>query len=58
MSFKVTTIPNFDRDLKRLSKKYPSIKADLAKLTKDPIENPFQGESLGKDCYKVRMRVT
>jgi mRNA-degrading endonuclease RelE of RelBE toxin-antitoxin system len=29
MSFDVSTLPNFDRELKRLAKKYPSIKTDL-----------------------------
>lgn len=58
MSFEINTVPNFDRELKKLNKKYPSIKADLLSLASSLIENPFQGDKLGKDCYKVRMSIT
>ncbi|HEY8929245.1 MAG TPA: type II toxin-antitoxin system RelE/ParE family toxin [Mucilaginibacter sp.] len=58
MSFKVSVSPNFGRELKRLAKKYPSIKADLSELVNSLIESPFQGNSLGRDCYKVRMRIS
>ena len=58
MSFEVSTSPNFDRELKRLAKKYPSMKADLLELVESLINNPFQGENLGKDCYKVRMKIS
>ncbi|MCO5950841.1 type II toxin-antitoxin system RelE/ParE family toxin [Mucilaginibacter flavidus] len=58
MSFEFRTIPNFDRELKKLAKKYPSIKQDVSELAKSLIENPFQGESLGKNCFKVRMKIT
>ena len=58
MSFEITTVPNFDRELKKLAKKYPSLKADLSALAAALIKNPLQGESLGKDCYKVRMQIS
>ena len=58
MSFEVSASPNFDRELKRLAKKYPSMKADLLELVESLINNPFQGENLGKDCYKVRMKIS
>jgi len=58
MSFEITTSPTFDREFKGLAKKYPSIKADLLELTKSLNENPLQGDSLGKDCYKVRMKIS
>src|ERR1700722_14123592 len=58
MSFEISTISNFDRELKKLSKKYPSIKADLLLLSENLIKDPFQGDNLGKDCYKVRMKIT
>jgi mRNA-degrading endonuclease RelE of RelBE toxin-antitoxin system len=57
MSFEITTSPTFDREFKRLAKKYPSIKSDLLELVKSLNENPLQGDSLGKDCYKVRMKI-
>lgn len=58
MSFEISTLPNFDRELKKLSKKYPSIKADLLELAMSLVTDPFQGDGLGKDCYKVRMAIT
>jgi mRNA-degrading endonuclease RelE of RelBE toxin-antitoxin system len=58
MSFNVGTIANFDGELKRLAKKYPSLKNDLSELIKSLINNPFQGDKLGRDCYKVRMKIT
>jgi mRNA-degrading endonuclease RelE of RelBE toxin-antitoxin system len=57
MSYSISFSPTFDRELKRLAKKYPSIKSDLSQLINSLEENPVQGDSLGKDCYKVRMKI-
>ena len=57
MNFKISASPTFDRELKRLSKKYPSIKSDLIDFSNSLRENPFQGDRLGRDCYKVRMKI-
>ena len=37
--------------------KYPSIKQDLIELVEEIVEDPFLGEPLGKDCYKIRMSI-
>jgi mRNA-degrading endonuclease RelE of RelBE toxin-antitoxin system len=58
MNYKVYTTGSFDKELKKLTKKYPSIKADFKILTGSLKENPKQGEPLGKDCYKIRMAIT
>lgn len=58
MSYKISTVSNFDRELKWLAKKYPSIKTDLLEFAENLIENPFQGDGLGKDCFKVRMAIS
>ncbi len=58
MSYKVLTIPYFDQRVKRLSKKFPSIKGDIQELVKSLIENPFQGDSLGKNSFKIRLQIT
>ena len=52
------TLSHFDRELKRLMKKYPSIGQDLKLLLESLENNPTQGDALGKDCYKVRMGIT
>lgn len=46
-----------DRQLKRLLRKYPSLKADLRKLGVSLSTNPIQGVSLGNQCYKIRLAV-
>lgn len=58
MSYSVVTIPPFDRQLKRLAKKYPSIKNDLAELGKQLTENPTLGKPIGQDCYKIRLAIS
>ena len=57
MSFNVYTSGFFDRELKRLSKKYPSVKNDYKTLVDSLKEEPKQGQPLGKDCYKIRMAI-
>lgn len=57
MSFEIDTIPAFDRQIKRIAKKYPSLKSDLINLKKQLTHQPVQGAALGKDCYKVRMAI-
>ena len=58
MSYKILTIPPFNKQLKRLVKKYPSIGKDLAELGKKLVENPIQGKSLGQDCFKIRLAIS
>lgn len=57
MSYSIRTIPEFDRRAKALAKKYPSLKSDLEELVNELLEDPRQGSSLGKGCYKVRMSI-
>ncbi len=57
MSYKVRTIPTFVRELKQLSKKYSSLKADVGNLGESLAEDPIQGESLGRGCYKIRLAI-
>ena len=58
MSYEILTLSVFDKQLKRLAKKYPSIKADLVRLSSDLTETPTLGESLGSGFYKVRLKIT
>ena len=55
MPFEVLTIPPFNRQLKRLIKKYPDFKKDMYDLGKSLSINPQQGVAIGKCCYKIRM---
>lgn len=52
MNFEVIYTSNFKQDLKRLAKKYRSVKSDLTELIDDLEENPMLGTAIRKDCYK------
>ncbi|WP_221391150.1 hypothetical protein [Dyadobacter sp. NIV53] len=56
--YQIYTIGHFDRELKKLVKKYPSIIKDLKTLLLDLTQNPFQGNALGNNCFKVRMAIS
>lgn len=58
MSYKVRTIPNFEKSLKRLVKKFPSLKAEFIALVDSLEENPEQGTAIGNSCYKIRLAIT
>lgn len=57
MSYKVDSIPLFDKQTKRLAKKYPSLKNDLAPLIDSLADNPEQGTALGNNFYKIRLAI-
>jgi mRNA-degrading endonuclease RelE of RelBE toxin-antitoxin system len=57
MSYKVFTIPPFDKQLKRLAGKYPSLKKEIAELFHSLETNPAQGQSIGDSCYKIRLAI-
>lgn len=57
MNFEVILSAIFRKELKALSKKYISIKADYQKLIESLEENPIQGKSLGKNCCKIRLAI-
>jgi mRNA-degrading endonuclease RelE of RelBE toxin-antitoxin system len=58
MNFNILPTPEFDRELKKLSKKYLSLKRDLANQILSLAKDPTQGEPLGKNCFKVRMAIS
>lgn len=57
MNVVIKTIPEFDRRVKRLAKKYPSMKQDLYRFVESIRTNPLQGSCLGNSTYKVRMPI-
>ena len=58
MSYNVKFIPKFEKELKRLAKKYPSVKTDFSALLHTLKEQPKQGTALGNECYKIRMAIS
>ena len=57
MSYSVIPIEKFKKEAKRLVKKYPSLKAELAALNKVLTEDPTAGTSLGNNTYKIRISI-
>jgi mRNA-degrading endonuclease RelE of RelBE toxin-antitoxin system len=57
MSYNIIPTEKFKKEVKRLTKKYPSIKEDLAELNEQLIRNPKSGTSLGNDAYKIRLAI-
>ena len=57
MNYKIIFTFDFERNFKRLAKKYHSLKSDLLELINELRENPFVGESLGNNNYKIRLAI-
>jgi mRNA-degrading endonuclease RelE of RelBE toxin-antitoxin system len=58
MAVEVRYTPDFEKQLKRLVNKYPSINKDLATLIDDLELKPTIGEPLGKNLFKIRLAIS
>ena len=57
MNYNIETIPFFDKQAKKLAKKYKSLKQDLKTLV-DRLEiEPAQGVKLTENIYKIRIAI-
>ena len=57
MSYKIVPTDNFSRELKKLVKKYPSLKQTLKEFSEDISTDPRTGISVGHNCYKTRLSI-
>ncbi len=57
-SYSVKTIPKFEIELKRLSKKFPSLKYEYFELVEALKNHPDKGTPLGNNCYKIRFSIS
>lgn len=58
MSYDIITITVFEKQAKRLVKKYPSLKGEVLLLIQTLREAPTtQGVPLGNNCYKIRIAI-
>ena len=55
MNYKIDTIPRFEKDVKKLKKRFPKIKNDLVKFINELSLSPELGINLGENIYKVRI---
>ena len=57
MSYKIETLPRFEKDLKRLVKKFPSLKTEFIELVNELKINPEKGIAIGNNCFKIRLSI-
>jgi mRNA-degrading endonuclease RelE of RelBE toxin-antitoxin system len=58
MNYNISSIPLFDKQAKRLAKKYPSLKKDLAGLIEKLSKEPKLGTAPGNNFYKLRLTIS
>jgi len=58
MSCNIISTRKFEKELKRLIKKFPSLKAEFIQLVKNIELNPNLGIALDNNCYKIRLAIT
>lgn len=57
MSYNIIPTNKFVKEIKRLIKKFPSLKKEYAALIFQLKSNPAIGKPLGDDCYKIRLAI-
>ncbi len=55
MNLNIISLDSFNKDVKRLFKKYKQITNDLKILKDILVKNPKQGVELGHNCFKIRL---
>jgi hypothetical protein len=56
VSFDIKTTPQFEKDVKKLYKRFPKLKEDLVQLIAQLKLNPLMGTHLGENVYKIRLQ--
>ncbi len=57
MSYKIIPTIVFEKELKFLQRKYPSVRKDIEELIDLLQENPQLGTPLGYDCFKISVAI-
>ena len=57
MNYSVKSIAVFEKQAKRLIKKYASLKNELLDLIQELKENPELGTAIGQGCFKIRLSI-
>mgnify|MGYP000240228904 CR=1 FL=1 len=57
MNYSILPTPLFKKQVKRLIKKYRSLKNELAQFESDISVNPSLGTNIGNNTYKIRLAV-
>jgi mRNA-degrading endonuclease RelE of RelBE toxin-antitoxin system len=57
MSYSILPTHRFEKELKRLVKKFPSLKAEYKELIEEIDKNSEAGTFIGNNCYKIRIAI-
>jgi len=57
MSYNIIPTHRFEKELKRLSKKFTSLKNEFTELIVALSKNPESGIFIGNSCYKIRLAI-
>jgi mRNA-degrading endonuclease RelE of RelBE toxin-antitoxin system len=57
MSYNILLTHRFEKELKRLVKKFPSLKIEFKELIEEITKNPQEGTFIGNNCYKIRVTI-
>ena len=57
MSYNILSTNRFGKELKRLAKKFPSLKIEFKELIEEITKNPKIGTYIGNNCYKIRIAI-
>ena len=57
MSYSIIATPGFKQEIKKLSKKYVSLKKEYLALVTSLEKQPVQGTPIGHHCYKIRLSI-
>ena len=58
MSFSIIYTSEFEKEIKKLAKKYPSLNKYFSSFLKSLQQDPPQGISLGKNTFKIRLLIS
>ena len=58
MKYRLKFQHTFEKEAKRLGKRYMSMKSDIASLSEELLANPHLGKDLGGGLRKIRMAIT
>lgn len=57
MNYSIVSTKEFEREIKKLSKKRYSLRNDFAKLLASLSDNPRMGSPIGNECFKIRLLI-
>jgi mRNA-degrading endonuclease RelE of RelBE toxin-antitoxin system len=58
MNYSIIVTLRFEKELKRLTKKFPSLKFEFSQLIVQITDNPITGTFIGNNCYKIRLAIS